>query len=57
MMHLQIFIADIKNLRLENVTRTIIDNLNNNYRPKSFDQLKEIALRYMDIPLITEKKG
>ena len=46
----------IKNLRLSNVNRVIIGNLNINSLTNKFDQLKEIVLKYIDILVITETK-
>ena len=46
----------IKNLRLSNVHRVIIVNLNINSPPNKFDQLKKVALEYIDILVITETK-
>ena len=45
-----------KNLRLSNVNRVIIGNLNINSLTNKFDQLKEIVLEYIDILVITETK-
>ena len=49
-------IAEIKNLRLRNVNKVIIGNLNNNSLPKKFDQLRVIVLKYVDVLVITETK-
>ena len=46
----------IKNLRLSNVNRVIIDTLNINSLTNKFDQLKEIVLKYIDILVITKTK-
>ena len=46
----------IKNLRLSNVNRVIIGSLNINSPTNKFDQLKEIVLKCIDIPVITETK-
>ena len=46
----------IKNLRLSNVNRVIIGNLNINSLTNKFDQLREIVLKYIDILVITETK-
>ena len=46
----------IKNLRLSNANRVIIDNLYINSLPNKFDQLKEIVPEYIDILVITETK-
>ena len=50
------YITGIKNLRLRNVNKVIIDNLNINSLPNEFYQLKEIVLKYVDVLLITETK-
>ena len=47
-------ITDIKNLRLRNVNKVIIGNLNINSLPDKFDQLREIVLKYVDVLVITE---
>ena len=46
----------IKNLRLSNVNRVIIGNLNINSLTNKFDQLKEIVLKHIDIPGVTETR-
>ena len=46
----------IKNLRLSNVNRVFIGNLNINSLTNKFDQLKEIVLEYIDVLVITETK-
>ena len=46
----------IKNLRLSNVNRVIIGNLNTNSLTNKFDQLKEIVLKNINILVITETK-
>ena len=47
-------ITDIKNLRLRNVNKVIIGNLNINSLADKFDQLREIVLKYVDVLVITE---
>ena len=49
-------ITEIKNLRLRNVNKAIIGNLNINSLPNKFDQLREIMLKYVDVLVITETK-
>ena len=49
-------LSTIKNLRLSNVNRVVIGNLNINSIPKKFNQLKELVLKYMDILVLTETK-
>ena len=44
----------IKNLKLGNVNRVIIGNLNINALAKKFDQLKQIILKYIDILVLIE---
>ena len=46
----------IKNLRLSNVNRVIIGNLNINSLTNKFNQLKEIVLEYINILVVTETK-
>ena len=43
-------------LRLRNVNRGLIGNLNINSIRKKFDQLKDIVLKYIDILILTETK-
>ena len=50
------YITEIKNLRLRNVNKVIIDNLNINSLPNKFYQLREIVLKYVDVLVITETK-
>ena len=45
-----------KNLRLSNVNRVIIGNLNINALTNKFNQLKEIVLEYIYILVITKTK-
>ena len=49
-------ITEIKNLRLRNVNKVIIGNLNINSLPNKFDQLREIVLKYVDVLVIMETK-
>ena len=46
----------IKNLRLINLNRVIIGNLNINSLPNKFNQLKELVLKHVDILVLTETK-
>ena len=46
----------MKNLRLINVNKVIIRNLNINYLPNKFDHLREIVLKYVDVLVIMETK-
>ena len=50
------YITEIKNLRLRNVNKVIIGNLNINSLPNKFDQLREIVLKYVDVLVVTETK-
>ena len=48
-------LSTIKNLRLSNVNRVVIDNLNINSLPNNkFNQLKELVLKNVDILVLTE---
>ena len=49
-------LSKIKNLRLSNVIRVVIGNLNINSLPKKFNQLKELVLKPLDILILTERK-
>ena len=49
-------LSKIKNLRLSNVIRVVIGNLNINSLPKKFNQLKELVLKSLDISILTERK-
>ena len=46
----------IKNVRLSNVNRVIVGNLNINSLTNKFDLLKETVLEYIDILVITKIK-
>ena len=46
----------IKNLRLRNVNKVIIGNININSLPNKFEQLKELAIKHIDVLVITETK-
>ena len=47
----------IKNLRLRNVNKVIIGNININSLPNKFEQLKELVIKHIDVLLlITETK-
>ena len=50
------FVNSIKDLRLRNVNRVLIGNININSIPNKFSQLKELVLKYVDILVITETK-
>ena len=47
-------ITEIKNLRLRKVNSFINGNLNINSFPNTFDQIRKIMLKYVDVLLITE---
>ena len=49
-------LSTIKNLRLRNVNRVVIGNLNINSLPNKFSQLKQLVLKYTDILVLTETK-
>ena len=46
----------LRKLRLRNVNKVIIDNININSLPANFDQVKEVILKNVDILVITETK-
>ena len=43
-------------LKPRNVNKVIFGNININYLPKKFDQLRGIVLKYIDVPVIVETK-
>ena len=46
----------LTNVRLKDINRVIIGNLNKNSLPIKFAQLQEIVLKYVDILVLTENK-
>ena len=46
----------LRKLRLSNVNKVIIGNININSLPAKFDQVKEVILKNVDILVITETK-
>ena len=46
----------LKNIRLRDINRVIIENLNINSLPIKFAQFQEIVLKYLDILILTETK-
>ena len=49
-------LSEISELRLHNVNRVLIGNLNINSIRNKFDQLKDTVLKYIDILILTETK-
>ena len=49
-------LSELSELRLRNVNRVLIGNLNINSIRNKFDQLKDTVLRYIDILILTETK-
>ena len=49
-------LSEIKNLRLRNVNKVIIGNININSLPNKFEQLKELVIKHIDVLVITETK-
>ena len=49
-------LSEIKNLRLRNVNKFIIGNININSLPNKFEQLKGLVLKYIDVLAVTETK-
>ena len=47
-------LSTIKNLRLSNVNRVVIGNLNFNSLPNKFNKLKELVLKHVDMLVLTE---
>ena len=47
---------DLHKLRLSNVNKVIIVNININSLPAKFDQVKEVILKNVDILVVTETK-
>ena len=50
-------LSEIKNLRLSNVNKFIIRNININSLPNKFEQLKELVIKHIDVLVITETKN
>ena len=49
-------LSTIKNLRLSNINRVVIGNLNINSLPSKFNQLKKLVLNYADLLVLIETK-
>ena len=49
-------LSEIKDLRLRNVNKVIIGNININSLPNNFEQLKELVIKHIDVFVITETK-
>ena len=49
--------TEMKNLRLRNVNKVIIGNLNINSLPKKSDQSREIGLKYVDVLLLQKSNS
>ena len=49
-------LSEVKNLRLRNVNKVIIGNININSLPNKFEQLKELVMKHIDILVISEAK-
>ena len=50
------FVIDINDLRLRNIDKVLIGNINVNSIRNKFEQLKELILKYVDVLIITETK-
>ena len=46
----------LRKLRLRNVNKVIIDNININSNLRTFDQVKEVILKNVNVLVITETK-
>ena len=49
-------LSEIKNLRLRNVNKVIIGNININSLPNKFEQLNELVIKHIDVLVFTETK-
>ena len=49
-------LSELSELKLRNVNRVLIGNLNINSIRNKFDQLKDTVLKYTDILILTETK-
>ena len=49
-------LSEIKNLRLTNVNKIIIGNININSLLNKFEQLKELVIKHIDVLVITERQ-
>lgn len=49
-------LAKIKNLRLRNVNKVVISNVNMNSLANKFEQLKELVMKHIDVLVTTKKK-
>lgn len=49
-------LAKIKNLRLRNVNKVVISNVNMNSLANKFKQLKELVMKHIDVLVTTKKK-
>ena len=50
------FVIDINDLRLRNIDKVLIGNINANSIRNKFEQLRELILKYVDVLIITETK-
>ena len=49
-------LSEIRNLRLRNINKVIVGNININSVPNKSEQLKELVMKYIDVLVITETK-
>ena len=49
-------LSEIRNLRLRNINKVIVGNININSLPNKCEQLKELVMKYIDVLVITETK-
>ena len=49
-------LSEIRNLRLRNINKVIVGNININSLPNKSEQLKELVMKYIDVLVITETK-
>ena len=49
-------LSEIRPLRLRNINKVIVGNININSLPNKSEQLKELVMKYIDVLVITETK-
>ena len=49
-------LLEIKNLRLKNINKVIVSNININSLPNKFEHSEELVMKHIDVLIITETK-
>ena len=49
-------LSEIKKLRLRNINKAVIGNININSLPNKFEQLKKLVMKHVDVLVFTETK-